>query len=95
MILTAALSGSLMSQSADSAALKRETKRQQSGFVDQDGDGIPDAPQGEGKKRMRRDQFVDTNGDGICDSREQGLGFQRTRKQQADRPGKQNRKGKK
>lgn len=84
-----------MSQSADSSARKKENTKQQSGFLDQDGDGISDSQPQQGKGKMKHDQFVDKNGDGICDSREQGLGFQRLRKQQTDQTGKQNRRGRK
>lgn len=83
-----------LSQTRDSIPIQQKSKYEKDQFIDQDGDGLPDRNQQQGKKQMKRDQFIDKNGDGICDSREQGLGFQRMRKQ-SEQTGKQTRRGKK
>lgn len=85
----------MLAQIPDSTKSQHKMQQEQKKFIDENGDGIPDTPQHRGKGEMRRDTFVDKNGDGICDSREQGLGFQRMRKQQSEQMGKQNRRGKK
>lgn len=84
-----------LSQTRDSIPIQQKSEYKKNQFIDQDGDGLPDKSQQQEKKRMKRDQFIDKNGDGICDSREQGLGFQRMRKQQSEQIGKQTRRGKK
>lgn len=87
--------GNAVAQMRDSVATIKIENQVKNQFVDQDGDGMPDSEQHQGKEKMKRDQFIDKNGDGICDSREQGLGFQRMRKQHSEQTGKQIRRGKK
>jgi hypothetical protein len=65
------------SPAADSSAVDRgKAGRQDSMFVDRDGNGIDDRQErSEGKGLRRKDRFVDSDGDGICDGRAGGLGL--------------------
>ena len=61
----------------DSSGAKPETLAQGGKHVvDENGDGIDDNLQAQGKGMKRgKDRFIDKDGDGICDGRESGLGF--------------------
>ncbi len=73
------------SQSRDTTAAARSAEQQrdrvragQGGFRDENGNGIDDRIERQGKGQgARKDRFVDADGDGICDGRAGGLGFKR------------------
>lgn len=74
-----------VSQSRDTTAATRSAEQQrermragQEGFRDENGNGIDDRIEHQGKGQgARKDRFVDADGDGICDGRAAGLGFKR------------------
>lgn len=72
-------------QARDTTAAARTQEQQrervragQSGFRDENGNGIDDRTERQGKGAgSKKDRFVDADGDGICDGRTGGLGFKR------------------
>lgn len=80
-----ALPALAVSQSRDTTAAARSAEQQrervragQEGFRDENGNGIDDRIERQGKGQgARKDRFVDADGDGICDGRAGGLGFKR------------------